>query len=104
MKKLRFLRGAHGNESQYVKYCGMEETTKFLKLRLNMIKFDSNYGKRGTCKICLKIAETMEHMLECKEAKIIIGGITGSETIMSENREELMTIYNYMKIIFKTLK
>ena len=45
--KFRFLRGAHANESQYVKYCGMEETTKLLKLRLNMIKFDSNYGKRG---------------------------------------------------------
>ena len=28
MKKLRFLRSAHANESQYVKYCGMEETTK----------------------------------------------------------------------------
>ena len=39
----------------------------------------------------------MEHMLECKEAKKIIGGITGSEKIMSENKEELMTIYNYMK-------
>ena len=43
-------------------------------------------------------------MLECKEAKDIIGGITGSETIMSENKEELMTIYNYMEIIFKILK
>ena len=43
-----------------------------------------------------KVAETMEHMLECKEANKIIGGITGSETIMSENKEELMTIYNYM--------
>ena len=32
-----------------VKYCGMEETIKLLKLRLNMIKFDSNYGKNGTC-------------------------------------------------------
>ena len=31
MKKLRFLRGAHANESQYVKYCGMEETTKLLR-------------------------------------------------------------------------
>ena len=77
MKKLRFLRGAHANESQYVKYCGMEETTKLLKLRLNMIKFDSNYGKTGTCKICQKVAETMEHMLECKEAKKLIGGVTG---------------------------
>ena len=43
----------------------------------------------------------MEHMLECKEAKKIIGGITGSETIMSENKEELMTIYNYMERILK---
>ena len=43
----------------------------------------------------------MEHMLECKEAKKIIGGITGSETIMSENKEELMTIYNYMDFFFK---
>ena len=25
MKKLRFLMGVHANESQYVKYCGMEE-------------------------------------------------------------------------------
>ena len=100
MKKLR-----HTNESQYVKYCSMEETTKLLRLRLNMIKFDSNYGKRGTCKICQKVAETMEHMLlECKEAKKIIGGITGSETIMSEDKEELMTIYNYMERILKTLK
>ena len=70
MKKLRFLRGTHANESQYVKYCSMEETTKLLRLRLNMIKFDSNYGKRGTCKICQKVAETMEHMLECKEANV----------------------------------
>ena len=46
----------------------------------------------------------MEYMSECKEAKKIIGGITGSETIMSENKEELMTIYNYMEIILKTLK
>ena len=51
-----------------------------------------------------KVEETMEHMLECKEAKKIIGGITGSETIMSENKEELMTIYNYMERIVKTLK
>ena len=101
---MRFLRGTHANESQYVKYCSMEETTKLLRLRLNMIKFDSNYGKRGTCKICQKVAETMEHMLECKEAKKIIGGITGSETIMSENKDELMTIYNYMERILKTLK
>ena len=50
-----------------------------------------------------KVAETMEHMLECKETKKIIGCITGSKTIMSENKEELMTIYNYMEIIFKTL-
>ena len=102
MKKLRFMRSAHANESQYVKYCGMEETTKLLKLRLNMIKFDSNYGKKGTCKICQKVEETMEHMLECKEAKKIIGGITGSETIMSENKEELMTIYNYMDFFLNT--
>ena len=26
-----------------------------------MIKFDSNYGKKGTYKICQKVAETMEH-------------------------------------------
>ena len=63
MKKLIFRRGTHANESQYVKYCGMEETTKPLNLRLNMIKFDSNYGKKGTCKICQKVAETIEHML-----------------------------------------
>ena len=76
----------------------MEETTK-LKLRLNMIKFDSNYGKKGTCKICQKVAETMEYKLECKEAKTITGRITGSET-----KEELMTIYNYMDRILKTFK
>ena len=44
--KLRFLRGAHANESQCVKYYGMEETTKLLKLRLNMINLESNYGKK----------------------------------------------------------
>ena len=77
----------------------MEESTKLLKLRLNMIKFDSNYGKTGTCKLCQKVEVTMEHMLECKEAKKRIGGITGSETIMSENKEELMAIYNYMEIV-----
>ena len=54
MKKLRFLRGAHANESQYVKYCGMEKTTKLLKWRLNMIKFDSNYGKKEHVKYVKK--------------------------------------------------
>ena len=53
-----------------------------------MIQFDSHYGKKGTCKICQKVAETMEHMVECKEAKQIIGGITGSETLVNENKEE----------------
>ena len=33
-----------------------------------MHKCDSNYGKK-TCGMCQKVAETMEHMLECKEAK-----------------------------------
>ena len=28
IKNLIFLSGARANESQYVKYCGMEETTK----------------------------------------------------------------------------
>ena len=54
MKKLRFLRSAHPNENQYVKYCGMEETTKLLKLRLNMIKFDSNNGKKEHVKYVKK--------------------------------------------------
>ena len=36
--------------------------------------------KRGTCKVCQKVAETIEHMFECKEAKKIIGGIIGRET------------------------
>ena len=30
-----------------------------------------------------QVAETMEHMLECK--KKTLGGVTGSETLMSEN-------------------
>ena len=47
-----------------------------------------------------KVAETMEHKLECKEAKTITGRITECETLMSETKEELMTIYyNYMDII-----
>ena len=82
MKKFRFLGGAHANESQYVKYCGMEETTKLLKLRQQQWNISYNV----------------------KKPKKIIGGITGSETIMSENKEELMTIYNYIERIFKTLK
>ena len=60
--------------------------------------------EKRTCKISQKVQETMEHMLECKEAKKIIGGITGIETIMSKNKEELMTIYNYMERFLKTLK
>ena len=55
MKKLKFLRGSRANESKYVKYCGMEETTNLLKLRLNMIKFDSNHGRSVK-------KETMKHV------------------------------------------
>ena len=54
MKKLRFMRWAHVNKNQYVKYGGMKEATKLLKLRLNMIKFDSNYGKREHVKYVKK--------------------------------------------------
>ena len=39
-----------------------------------------------------------------KRSQKIIGGITGSETIMSENKEEFVPIYNYMEIILKTMK
>ena len=61
-----------------------------------MIKFDSNYGKKEYVKYVNKYKKQWNI---CKEAKKIIGGITGSETIMSENKEELMTIYNYMERI-----
>ena len=53
-QKLRFLRGATTNESQHVKYCGMEDTTKLLMLKLNMIEFDSNYGKKEHVKYVKK--------------------------------------------------
>ena len=43
--------------------------------------------EKGTCKMIQKVAETMEHMLECKEAKKI-GGITGREALISENKEK----------------
>ena len=45
----------------------------------------------------------MDHMLECKEAKQIIKGISGNKALTIENKEELMTIYDYMEIILKTL-
>ena len=38
-------------------------------------------------------------MLECKEANQIKGGINGSEILMSENKEEFMTIYNYREVL-----
>ena len=63
--------------------------------------------------MCQKVAETititMEHIkisvtyTNVWKTRKITGGITGSETLMSENNEELMTIYKYMEIIFKTL-
>ena len=60
----------------------------------------NNNWRDGLARIQLCVSEIREwmnqNMLKCKEAKKIIGGITGSETIMSENKEELMTIYNYM--------
>ena len=51
-----------------MKYCGMEETTKLLNLRLNMIKFDNNYGKKEHVKY-VKSSKNNGNMLECKEAK-----------------------------------
>ena len=42
--------GEYANESQYVKYCGMEETTKLL----NIIKFDSITMEIGNMKYVKK--------------------------------------------------
>ena len=53
-EEIEIPEGAHANESQYVKYCGMEEKTILQKLRLNMIKFESNYGKREHVKYIKK--------------------------------------------------
>ena len=54
--KCFFEIGIDSKTLEKMKSHGTEETTKLLKLRQNIIKFDSNYGKKGTSKICQKVA------------------------------------------------
>ncbi len=96
MTKLRHIQGSDLEEKEYVKKCNMEDLTDILKLRLNMIKLDCNYGKKGNCKLCGGERETLEHMLECKEVKKQLGyEVTGC--ITSVYKEELTELCTYMK-------
>ena len=50
MKKLRFLKGENGlRKRRYTSECPMWEVTEIMKVRLNMVKLDGNYGKHDQC-------------------------------------------------------
>ena len=52
MKKLRFLKGENGlRKRRYTSECRMWEVTEIMKVRLNMVKIDGNFGKHDQCKV-----------------------------------------------------
>ena len=71
MSKLRFLKSENVvvDEKDYVKRGTIAEISKIMKVKLNMVKIDANYGKHGNCKICGKLEETTEHLLTCEIVK-----------------------------------
>ena len=66
MKKLRFLKGENGlRKRRYTSECPMWEVTEIMKVRLNMVKIDGNFGKHDQCKVCGVYEEFTEHILQC---------------------------------------
>ncbi len=103
MSKLRYLRGSTFRERDYVGKCNMEELTQLLKLRLNMIPLECNYGKKSKCKMCEDEMETTEHMLMCKITQQKVGySVKGRLT--SECKGELSEISKYQQRVIQEIK
>ena len=52
MKKLRFLKKDLFVNKPYTTSCSLYEVSQIMRLRLKMIKLDSNYGSHGKCQMC----------------------------------------------------
>ena len=99
MSKLRFLKSENVvvDVKDYVKRGTIAEISKIMKVKLNMVKIDANYGKHGNCKICGKLEETTEHLLTCEIVKQNVK-IPEDIQINTNNKEEAIDMEKYISI------
>ena len=60
MKKLRFL--TNFGEKSYIAKLPPEQVTKILKVKLNMVRFGGNFGRKLSCPLCKEGEDTTEHV------------------------------------------
>ena len=99
MKKLRFLKGEkYGlRKRRYTSECPMWEVTEIMKVRLNMVKIDGNFGKHDQCKVCGVYEESTEHILQCGVISEKMGSKISIQFVDSEDVEELRETARYMR-------
>ena len=99
MSKLRFLKSENVevDEKDYVKRGTIAEISKIMRVKLNMVKIDANYGKHGNCKICGELEETTEHLLTCEIVKQNVK-IPEEIQINTNNKEEAIEMARYIDI------
>ena len=105
MKKLRFLRGEDGlSKKRFTSECPMWEVTEIMKVRLNMVKLDGNYGKHKQCKVCGGYEESTEYILQCEAISEKMGCKIGEQYVNSEDVEELKEMARYMRKAVKIIE
>ena len=98
MKKLRFLKGENGlRKRRYTSGCPLSEVTEIMKVRLNMVKIDGNFGKHDQCKVCGVYEESTEHILQFGVISEKMGSKIGVQFVNSEDVEELRETARYMR-------
>ena len=68
-KKLRFI-NVNQKREPYIEECRISEAREIIKLRLNMLKKDNNYGKKTLCEGCKEEEETTGHLIKCTVKEI----------------------------------
>ena len=98
MKKLRFLKGENGlRKRRYTSECPMWEVTEIMKVSLNMVKIDGNFGKHDQCKVCGVYEESTEHILQCEVISQKMGSKIGVQLVDSEDVAELGEMARYTR-------
>ena len=75
----------------------MWEVTEIMKVRLNMVKIDGNFGKHDQCKVCGVYEESTEHILQCQVISKKMGCKIGEQFVDSKDAEELRGMTRYMR-------
>ena len=98
MKKIRFV--TNFGEKNYIARYTQEEIQLLMRVKLNMLRAENNYGMKGECRLCKAKEENTEHLGKCSQINTV--KITKRQ-IKSEKAERERKVINRYKEVERRL-